>query len=122
MHKNQARSSRYINNYGISFNDYTKLLKQQNRRCKICGLKKPLVVDHCHINGHVRGLLCTQCNSGLGFFKDTSEFLMSAITYLETTKQLPEVLQKKKVLTRMKKIQRLKEKKLLTKVEGSNTI
>jgi len=50
--------------------------------CKICGKDGYLYVDHCHAGGHVRGLLCPQCNSGLGMFKDSVENLSAAIRYL----------------------------------------
>lgn len=54
--------------------------------CKICnqscssGYK--LSVDHCHLTGEIRGLLCLRCNKGLGYFKDNPEFLSKAIKYL----------------------------------------
>jgi hypothetical protein len=63
-------------------------------KCGICGndLKLPekrrgqslevVAVDHNHSTGKVRGLLCNRCNKGLGFFKDSSELLNSAIRYL----------------------------------------
>lgn len=51
--------------------------------CCICKTKQNLVVDHCHITGRVRGLLCSKCNFGLGFFKDSILSLESAIEYLK---------------------------------------
>lgn len=70
--------------YGITFLDYTRLLQEQNYSCAICRefMKKPMV-DHDHKTGEVRGLLCTLCNSGLGFFRDRIRFLAAAIVYLE---------------------------------------
>lgn len=41
-----------------------------------------LAVDHCHRTNKVRGLLCTKCNLGLGYFADTEELLQQAVTYL----------------------------------------
>lgn len=68
------------------------LLEQQNGRCAICKTKDPssrrksssyFCVDHCHFTGKVRGLLCSPCNSALGFFKDKKENLLEAISYLD---------------------------------------
>jgi len=73
--------------YGITLEDYNKMLKKQNYTCKICPTKytekKKLVVDHCHTEGHVRGLLCGKCNIGLGQFDDNIEKMLEAINYLK---------------------------------------
>lgn len=76
--------------YGITEEDYEKMLKEQNYGCKICNSKDPkgktkwFNVDHCHNSGQVRGLLCTGCNLGLGAFKDNIEFMEAAIKYLKS--------------------------------------
>lgn len=65
--------------------DYVLMNKRQHGRCAICR-KKPkgrLHVDHCHKRLFVRGLLCAQCNHGLGLFYDNIKSLQSAITYLK---------------------------------------
>lgn len=75
--------------YGISRQEYMKLLESQDSRCKICGLKETdiynskLHVDHSHTTGKIRGLLCRACNHGVGNFNDSTELLAKAITYLE---------------------------------------
>lgn len=55
--------------------------------CSICGKieknNKELHIDHNHDTGEFRGLLCHQCNCGLGYFKDNIEFLEKAIGYLK---------------------------------------
>jgi hypothetical protein len=43
----------------------------------------PLVIDHDHTTGEVRGLLCPTCNAGLGHFKDSPELLLKAALYLQ---------------------------------------
>lgn len=74
--------------YGISLEDYNLMLKQQEHKCAICNTdetdvyRQTLYVDHCHSTGAVRGLLCMQCNSGLGKFKDSLERLEAAKEYL----------------------------------------
>lgn len=57
--------------------------------CMICGLRskfKMNAVDHCHVKGHIRGILCQNCNMGIGYFKENVELLKSAIRYLEANK------------------------------------
>ena len=66
-----------IRKYGITLEQFNALLEAQGGKCAICGMSdksnpaKFPVVDHCHTNNHVRGLICSRCNSGLGFFKDS---------------------------------------------------
>ena len=57
-------------------------LKTTVLNCIICGSDDKLVVDHDHITGQVRGMLCNPCNLGLGHFKDNVSTLESAIEYL----------------------------------------
>lgn len=75
--------------YGITSDDYAKILASQSYRCAICGTTtchtgRNFSVDHCHTTGKVRGLLCAHCNVGLGNFKDDPTLLTNAIKYLET--------------------------------------
>ena len=58
--------------YGISVEDYGYILKKQHGTCAICDKKgyKPLVVDHDHITGQVRGLLCHGCNIRVGKYEN----------------------------------------------------
>lgn len=74
-------------NFNITYSEYMSMLKSQNESCLICGTKhtdsKKLVVDHCHITGKVRSLLCSNCNTGIGMFKENKEFLINAIKYIE---------------------------------------
>ena len=59
------------------------MLIEQEKRCVICKRNVILRVDHCHTTGKVRGLLCHNCNTGLGQFKDNIDNLKMAIKYLE---------------------------------------
>lgn len=83
-----ARKSNLRNLYGITPEIYDELLAAQGGACAICRgdiagkSKKYFSVDHDHTSGRVRGLLCEGCNFGLGKFKDSSELLQAAISYL----------------------------------------
>lgn len=72
------------NRYGISEKEYLELLKKQNNKCAICGevAKKTLDIDHCHTTDKVRGLLCNNCNRGIGHLKENINILKKAIEYL----------------------------------------
>jgi hypothetical protein len=73
--------------YGISLEDYARLLARQGVVCAIC-LRQPaerLCIDHCHATAQVRGLLCRTCNAGLGFYRDDAALMMAAAAYLRKT-------------------------------------
>ena len=80
----------YQRTYGISLSEFTGRLTKQNGRCLLCETRLTLVshtgssavVDHCHVNGHIRGILCNECNRGLGYFKDNMNTFKNAIKYL----------------------------------------
>lgn len=73
--------------YGITGDQYQAMIVGQGGVCAICAgaelVQKNLSVDHDHVTGGVRGLLCGKCNSGLGFFRDNQAFLRSAADYLD---------------------------------------
>ena len=92
-HKKEIISRTKKNNlkrkYGLLFQDYNQLFELQNGKCLICNNienKRLLSVDHDHKTGKIRGLLCSNCNTGLGNFKDNSILLEKAIKYLKETK------------------------------------
>jgi hypothetical protein len=68
---------------------YDFMLQQQSGRCAICdrppapGAKKRLAVDHNHQTATVRGLLCLDCNTGIGKFSENQDRMRAAIEYLE---------------------------------------
>jgi hypothetical protein len=68
--------------YRLTPQEYQKLVDNQNGQCAICKEITKLVVDHNHISGEIRGLLCHLCNTGLGLFKDDSNRLKGAIKYM----------------------------------------
>lgn len=80
--------------YGITEQQYDDMRQAQQYRCKICSIHEDewfekrgrrLFVDHCHNTDSVRGLLCGDCNTGLGQFKDNVQNLQKAIEYLNET-------------------------------------
>jgi hypothetical protein len=83
QHKANIQKIRdYKVKYGLPEEIAKQLASNREGCCEICGETKLLVVDHCHNSGEVRGLLCQQCNSVLGYAKDNVETLGKAINYL----------------------------------------
>jgi hypothetical protein len=74
--------------YGITLNEYNQMLADQNYKCITCGTTEPggkhgkFMVDHSHITGKVRGLLCKRCNIALGEVGDNIQTLQKMIEYL----------------------------------------
>lgn len=71
--------------FGIGLRQYEAMLLEQNNRCYICEKEdwRNLAVDHDHLTGEVRGLLCSTCNTGLGQFRDSVDLLFKAIEYVK---------------------------------------
>lgn len=89
---NSIRDRFLLKKFGISLEQYNQMHSEQNGVCKICkqpethkrnGVLKALAVDHCHKTGKVRGLLCCDCNTGIGKLKDSIDVLLSAVQYLK---------------------------------------
>jgi Recombination endonuclease VII len=82
--------------FNIGIEQYSLMHQQQNGSCAIChkvettktprGGKRMLSVDHCHSTGLIRGLLCNNCNKGLGCFSDDPKVMLAAISYLNRPK------------------------------------
>lgn len=87
--------------FGIDLAQYASMAAAQDNKCAICrepetqmrgGKVKALAVDHDHTAGHVRGLLCSDCNTGLGKLKDSRSVLLAAIKYLDKHAASPNVV------------------------------
>ncbi len=82
----RRRENHLKKTYGLSLDDYDKLLAGQDGVCKICHRPKMvnnLHVDHCHSTGRIRGLLCVRCNYVLGLFHDEQILFERSIKYLK---------------------------------------
>lgn len=86
-YKEKRREYLLGKHYGLSTKEYEERLSYQKYGCAICGevckSGKLLAVDHDHVTGKVRDLLCGRCNTGLGVFRDRPELLIKAADYLK---------------------------------------
>ena len=75
--------------YGITKEQYLTMYQQQNGLCAIClgpcrdSRNRSMAVDHCHVTGRIRGLLCSPCNTAIGMLQDSPVMLRRAADYLE---------------------------------------
>jgi hypothetical protein len=87
----RSKQSMFIvkHKYNLFEKDVENMLLEQNNLCKICQtqfIDNKFTIDHCHITNKVRGLLCLNCNSGMGLLKDNIEIMKAAIKYLNKYK------------------------------------
>lgn len=88
-HQETGRRNHLQSKYGLSVKDYEEMIQACSGLCAICsgsadvGSTGGPHVDHCHETGRVRGILCGNCNRGLGLFQDRIEVLRGAIQYLD---------------------------------------
>lgn len=88
-----SRRAHLKRKYSMTLEDYNQLSEDQNHTCAICYTEETsqrnnfLSVDHDHLTGRVRGLLCNTCNRALGLFNDNIELLNNSIKYLEQNEQ-----------------------------------
>lgn len=92
--RQQQARERVLHVYGISGHDYDRLLDLQDGRCAVCRTREPgrksqvFAVDHDHVTGQVRGLLCYNCNSAIGLLHDDPKLLRVAVRYVERHRQM----------------------------------
>ncbi len=93
-HRERRLAEQRLINYGCNPAEYAAMLQAQDGRCAICrcaetgtrnGRVKQLAVDHDHVTGQIRALLCEACNTGLGSFRSSPVYLCAAIDYLAST-------------------------------------
>lgn len=84
----KRRASNVRRKYGITWEEYERMLTEQAGACAICSRTDPgrrkgvMLVDHCHATKKVRGLLCHRCNAALGMFGDDPEVIKKAMEYV----------------------------------------
>jgi hypothetical protein len=80
-----SRNLHLLNRYGLTTEDYETLLERQKGLCCICekSFHKNLYVDHNHLTGKVRGLLCARCNTGVGFYEKDGDVWSKIKEYVE---------------------------------------
>ena len=86
----KARDAHLKRTYGISLADFNRMVLSQGNKCACCGTNEPggrfdqWCVDHDHVTGKVRELLCKDCNIILGLVEDSPEHLQRLINYIAT--------------------------------------
>jgi hypothetical protein len=84
--ENKSKERGYLlKRYNMTLNDYNRLLMEQDEKCKICGKyydNRPLNIDHCHVTGRVRGLVCCRCNILIGFMENCKNIIPLVEKYL----------------------------------------
>lgn len=82
-----CRKSKLKRLFGITPEKYDEINEIQNNVCAICSRESPdgrrLHIDHCHKTNVIRGLLCHDCNRGIGMFRDDPKLLQKAAEYVE---------------------------------------
>lgn len=82
----KLRNNFLKNKYGITLEEFNDKQSLQQHKCTICGNKfkntKDAHMDHCHATGKIRDILCSACNKGLGYFRDSVPNILAAAQYL----------------------------------------
>jgi hypothetical protein len=93
--REQTRNNQFKCRYGLNRIGYDRLFAEQEGRCVLCGAKptgktpktQNLHIDHDHLSGHVRGLLCNRCNWALGTLGDNAAGILNVLDYLSRAEQ-----------------------------------
>lgn len=88
VYKEQGFARNLRAKYGLTVQEWERLLVLQGEKCPVCSkslTRKNTHVDHDHKTGQIRGLLCFECNTGIGKFHDDIEWLLAAVAYLQSS-------------------------------------
>jgi hypothetical protein len=91
-HPGYQRDHQREKKYGLSKEAFNAILETQNFRCAACGTdltvlsSKNIHVDHCHVTGHIRGILCHGCNTALGLMRNDTGLILRLASYLDGRK------------------------------------
>jgi hypothetical protein len=85
--KRRSRDAYYRKQYGKTADEVDEIVELQGGACLICKVDLPerlgsRHLDHDHVTGQIRGVLCIDCNHGIGKLKDSPDLLMRAVVYL----------------------------------------
>lgn len=82
--KEESKWKRIEKLYGVTKSIFDLMLKDQDHKCAICEseIKESAHIDHCHTDGHVRGLLCSRCNQAIGLLDEDTERMKKAVSYI----------------------------------------
>lgn len=95
--RNDRDRCRTLARYGLTQAEYDGLVKRQRNRCAVCKAGKPggpptrngyWLIDHDHVTGQVRGLLCGKCNAAIGLLQDDPKIIKAAAQYVERHRQM----------------------------------
>lgn len=90
--KQKSKWKRIFDIYGLTENDVSQMLDRQENQCAICLIsfdEANMHIDHCHITGNVRALLCSKCNQAIGLFDESDVKLGRAMEYLKEHSNAP---------------------------------
>lgn len=92
-YEDTAENARLLKLYGITLDQYNSMLEQQEHKCEICkspetavsrnGYTLRLAIDHNHLTGAIRSLLCFRCNRGIGYFEENPKLIKEILKYLK---------------------------------------
>jgi hypothetical protein len=91
------RKSHLKRKYGLTLEEFDEMLATQGGGCAICGNPNAGNVDHDHVTGEVRGILCFNCNIAIGHVADDKDRLLRAFAYLDRDDELAAVARQRTV-------------------------